>query len=86
MPGYVGRAGELIAYDARFQVVVDQLLASTVVVDNLDHATEIARAGQHQVRVVTLDGQLINASGAMTGGPTVTSGRGYFANANSWPS
>ena len=68
MPGYVGRAGELIAYDARFQVVVDQLLASTVVVDNLDHATEIARAGQHQVRVVTLDGQLINASGAMTGG------------------
>lgn len=63
-----GPGRELIAYDARFQVVVDQLLASTVVVDNLDHATEIARAGQHQVRVVTLDGQLINASGAMTGG------------------
>lgn len=68
MPGVVGRAVELLKFAPRFQVVADYLLGSTVVADNLDHATAIARAGRHQLRVVTLDGQLINASGSMTGG------------------
>ncbi|MGM9892234.1 chromosome segregation protein SMC [Limosilactobacillus sp.] len=68
LPGYVGRATELIQYPAKYQLIVDHLLANTVIADNLDHAATIARAGRHQVRVVTLDGQLINASGAMTGG------------------
>ncbi|MGM9907227.1 chromosome segregation protein SMC [Limosilactobacillus sp.] len=68
MPGVVGRAVDLIKFAPQYQVVADYLLGSTVVADNLDHATAIARAGHHQLRVVTLDGQLINASGAMTGG------------------
>ena len=68
MPGVVGRAVDLIQFDPQFQLIADYLLGSTVVADNLDHATAIARAGRHQLRVVTLDGQLINASGAMTGG------------------
>ncbi len=68
MPGVVGRAVDLIHFDPQFQLVADYLLGSTVVADNLDHATAIARAGRHLLRVVTLDGQLINASGAMTGG------------------
>lgn len=68
MAGYVGRATDLIQYDQRYQLIIDYLLGNTVVADNLDNATAIARAGRHQVRVVTLDGQLINASGAMTGG------------------
>lgn len=68
MPGFVGSAPSLISYDRKFQVVVNHLLANTVLADNLAHATTIARAGHHQIRVVTLDGQLINASGSMTGG------------------
>lgn len=68
LPGFVGRASELIQYDPRFQVVIDHLLSNTIVADNLDHATLLAKEGQHQVRVITLDGQLINTSGAMTGG------------------
>lgn len=68
LPGYVGRASDLVHYDSRYQPVVDHLLANTAIADNLDHATAIARAGRHRVRVVTLDGQLINASGSMTGG------------------
>ena len=68
MPGIVGRAVDLINFDPQFQLVADYILGSTVVADSLDHATVIARAGRHQLRVVTLDGQLINASGAMTGG------------------
>lgn len=68
LPGYIGRATDLIKYENRYQIIVNHLLANTVIVDNLDHATAVARAGHHQLRVVTLDGQLINASGAMTGG------------------
>ena len=70
LPGFLGRATELIKFDQKFQIIADHLLGTTVIADNLDHATEIARAGRHMVRVVTLDGQLINASGAMTGGAT----------------
>lgn len=70
MSGYLGRATELISYDPQYQLIADHLLGSTVLADSLDHATAIANAGRHLVRVVTLDGQLINASGAMTGGAT----------------
>ncbi|MBD7895039.1 chromosome segregation protein SMC [Limosilactobacillus sp. Sa3CUN2] len=68
LPGYIGRATDLIKYDDKYEVVAQHLLENTVVVDNLDHATVISRHGHHYVRIVTLDGQLINASGAMTGG------------------
>lgn len=68
LTGFIGRAADLIDYDRKFQLVIDHLLSNTVIADNLDHATAIANAGRHQLRVVTLDGQLINASGAMTGG------------------
>lgn len=68
MPGFIGAAGNLLQYDRRYQIVIDHLLANTVLADNLDHATAIANAGHHQLRLVTLDGQLINVSGSMTGG------------------
>lgn len=68
LPGFIGEATQLIQYPNQFAKVIDHLLSNTVVVDNLDHATAISKAGHHQLRVITLDGQLINASGAMTGG------------------
>ena len=68
LPGYIGRATDLIHYEPKYDVVAQHLLGNTVVVDNLDNATAISRQGHHAVRIVTLDGQLINASGAMTGG------------------
>lgn len=68
MRGFIGAAVDLIDYPQQFSKVIEHLLSTTVVVDNLDNATMISRAGHHQLRVITLDGQLINASGAMTGG------------------
>ncbi len=68
MAGFEGVASELISTSKQASTVVKHLLGTTVIADNLDHATQISRAGQHRVRVVTLDGQLINASGSMTGG------------------
>lgn len=66
MPGFEGVASELI--DTNVPIVANYLLGRTIIADNLDHATKIAQSGQHRFRVVTLDGQLINASGSMTGG------------------
>lgn len=68
LTGLEGVASELIKVDSAYQLVLDHLLSNTLVADNLDHATVIARQSRHRFRVVTLDGQLINASGAMTGG------------------
>ncbi|MDO4902943.1 MAG: chromosome segregation protein SMC [Limosilactobacillus sp.] len=83
MPGYVGRAVDLVKFDKKYQTIVDHLLSNTVVADNLDNATAIARSGRHQVRVVTLDGQLINASGAMTGGANKHQQNGLLSQKNS---
>ena len=67
-PGYVGRADKLVTSDDRFRQIVEAQLLRTVVFDNLDHAIAASRAVRQRVRMVTLDGQQINAGGSMTGG------------------
>ncbi len=66
--GYIGVASDLVDCESKFRDVVGSLLGRTVVFDNLDNATEMARATKFRVKVVTLDGQLINAGGSFTGG------------------
>lgn len=68
MPGYCGLASELVTVDQSQQVVLNHLLSNTIITDTLDNATQISKQTQHRFRIVTLDGQLINASGSMTGG------------------
>ncbi len=66
--GYVGLAHTLISYDRKFDVVIRSLLGRILICDNIDHAAELARAYDYKVRVVTLDGQQVNAGGSFTGG------------------
>ncbi|MBQ7377065.1 MAG: chromosome segregation protein SMC, partial [Clostridia bacterium] len=68
--GYVGRGDALVGVDAKYREIIEWLLIRTVVFDNLDHASEAARALRYKVRIVTLDGQIINAGGSYTGGST----------------
>ena len=67
-PGYIGIASELLSYDKVYDGVIRYLLGRTCVFDDLEHATEAARAGGYRIRAVTLDGQQINAGGSFTGG------------------
>ncbi len=67
-PGYVGIASDLITYDKIYDGVIRYLLGRTCVFDDLDHATEAAKASGYKIRAVTLDGQQINAGGSFTGG------------------
>ena len=66
--GYRGIASELVGYDSRFAGIVRNLLGRTVIVEDLDAAVVIAKRYSHRFRVVTLDGQVVNAGGSMTGG------------------
>ncbi len=66
--GYIGIAAELVQCDERFCEIVSSLLGRTLVFDTLDRATEMAKRLHYRVRVVTLDGQVINAGGSFTGG------------------
>ena len=66
--GYIGVASELVDCEDKFREIVGQLLGRTVVFDNLDHATEMARRTKFRVKAVTLDGQVINAGGSFSGG------------------
>ncbi|NLG24767.1 MAG: hypothetical protein GX558_05385, partial [Clostridiales bacterium] len=68
LPGCLGVASELIAFDARYRGVVENLLGRTVVARDLAAGIAIQRAGRHQFRLVTLDGDVMNPGGSMTGG------------------
>lgn len=66
--GYVGIASDLIDYDQKYAKVMQNLLGRTLVFDNIDNANDTAKAYSYKVRIVTKDGQIINAGGSMTGG------------------
>jgi chromosome segregation protein len=64
--GIIGWASELVQYDPRFEKAVHYLLRRTLVVDTLENAVRLLK--QHPVRMVTLEGELVQPTGTMTGG------------------
>ena len=67
-PGYMGVAAELIACDEKYRNIVAELLGATVVVDSLERGLTLAARFKHGFRIVTLEGDVISTSGAITGG------------------
>ncbi|MBQ4577245.1 MAG: hypothetical protein IJB07_05905, partial [Firmicutes bacterium] len=68
MDGYRGLAVDCVDFDSRYQNVMEYLLGRVVIVDNLDNAVRMSKKGSSGLRFVTLEGEVINASGAITGG------------------
>lgn len=66
--GFVGLAVDLCSFAPMYQGVFNSLLGRTAVFERLDSAMRTARKFNHRFRIVTLDGQVINAGGSMTGG------------------
>ena len=69
-PGVIGIAEELIDYDPKYEVAMRHLLGNTLVIEDLDAAVALTRQFRPSARLVTLDGEVINTSGAITGGQT----------------
>lgn len=66
--GYVGIASKLVQYDPQYEGIIRSLLGRTVVVQDMDAGIAMARTYRYAFRIVTLDGQVLNAGGSMTGG------------------
>lgn len=67
-PGYIGIASDLIDYNPEVDAIIKNLLGNILVAEDLDAANKIARAIGYSSRVVSLDGNVMNAGGSMTGG------------------
>ena len=68
LPGFICRADRLVSCDGKFRRLIEGLLNRTVVFDDIDHASDAARKLNFRLKIVTLDGQLLNAGGSYTGG------------------
>lgn len=79
--GFIGIAAQLISYDAQYQNIFANLLGRVIIAEDMDSAIGIARAYHHRYRIVTLDGQVLNAGGSMTGG-SVSRSAGILSRSN----
>ncbi|MBR4305575.1 MAG: chromosome segregation protein SMC, partial [Ruminiclostridium sp.] len=66
--GFEGMASDLISYDNEYDGIVKSILGKTAVVEDIDVASFIAKKYGYRFKIVTLDGQVINAGGSFTGG------------------
>lgn len=66
MPGVIGIAHQLVSFDEKYKKAMENLLGKTLVVDSIDTALQIIKI--NRIKIVTLDGEVINPSGAISGG------------------
>lgn len=79
--GFIAVASELVQCDAQYKEIVASFLARVAVVDDMDSAIGIAKKYKNRFKIVTLDGQVINPGGSMTGGSRAR-GAGILSRAN----
>jgi len=72
--GFVSLASRIVTYDNRFAGIIASLLGRIAIAEDIDAATLIAKKYGYKFRIVTLDGQVINAGGSFTGGSAMKSG------------
>ena len=69
--GFVGIAADLVDCDAKYREIIDYLLGAVVVCEDIDSAQTLAKKFKYHFKVVSLDGQVINAGGSLTGGSLI---------------
>ena len=79
--GFVGMGDQLIEFDGKYGRVFSSLLGRTVIAEDMDKAIAIARKYGSRFKIVTLDGQVLNPGGSMTGG-SVSRSAGILSRAN----
>lgn len=79
--GFIGIASKLVSYDQKYSGIVRNLLGRTILVDNIDNGIAMARKHKFGFRIVTLEGDIINSSGAMSGGSITQKSAGILSRA-----
>lgn len=67
-PAFIGEAASLIQFEERHQPAIENLLGNVVIARDLKGANELAKLLQYRVRLVTIEGDVVNPGGSMTGG------------------
>ena len=80
-PGFVGMADRLVRFESAYEKVFSNLLGRVVIAEDMDCAIAMARKYSYRFRIVTLDGQVLNPGGSMTGGSASRSA-GILSRAN----
>jgi chromosome segregation protein len=70
LPGSLGFAADLVHCEPRYREVIEFLLGRTIIAENIDIALIIAKKSGFSIKIVTLDGEVLNPGGSMTGGST----------------
>lgn len=70
----IGIASELVSYDIKYKNILESVLGRTVIVENMDTAIGFANETGHKFKIVTLDGEVLNIGGSLTGGSLKTNG------------
>ncbi|MCR1822617.1 chromosome segregation protein SMC [Terrisporobacter muris] len=71
---FIGIASDLISYEEKYRDILENILGRTVVIDNIDEGIKFARETGHKYKVVTLEGEILNPGGSLTGGSLKSSG------------
>ncbi len=71
MYGYIGLAPDLIKCDEQYKEIIKYLLGNTVVCEDLDSAVKISKKFGYRLKTVSLDGQVVNSGGSLTGGSLI---------------
>ena len=79
--GYMCVASDIVECDDKYKEIISSLLGKTVIADDIDSAISIGREYSHRFKIVTLDGQVVNAGGSMTGGSKINHS-GFLSRAN----
>ena len=66
--GFIGMASDLIKFDKKYEQIIISLLGRTVIVDNMETAIKVAKQNSYSFRIITLEGDVVNSSGSITGG------------------
>lgn len=71
---FIGIASDLISYEEKYRDIFENILGRTIVIDNIDEGIKFARETGHKYKVVTLEGEILNPGGSLTGGSLKSSG------------
>ncbi|PHV71113.1 chromosome segregation protein SMC [Sporanaerobium hydrogeniformans] len=77
--GFLGVASHLVTYEKSYDAIIQSLLGRILIVDNMDNASRIAKKYHYRYKLVTLEGEIFNAGGALSGGSTKNQSNNIFS-------
>ena len=66
--GFIDIASNLVKFDMKYENIIENQLGNVIVVDNIDNANKISKKINYKYRIVTIDGEVLNVGGSLTGG------------------